>query len=66
MVGGIGGRFPNSGSMADLDEAQAPVPGQLAAGFSTICFKPSMYLDDARDLGAFWRRLVAKVEAITS
>jgi len=61
MVGGLRGRFAGPDQVADLEEALADLPGQLAAGFGTICFKPSMYLDDAREIGAFCRRLVSRV-----
>jgi probable F420-dependent oxidoreductase len=66
MIGGIRGRFHDSVGPADLDEALEALPGQLAAGFGTICFKPSMFIDDAADVGAFCRDLVRKVEAISS
>jgi len=66
LVGGIRGRFPDSVGPADLDEALASLPDQVTAGFTTICFKPSMYVDDARDLGAFCRTLVRKVDALSS
>ena len=66
MIGGIRGRFPDGVGPADIDEALEALPAQLDAGFETICFKPSMYIDDARDIGAFCRSLVAKVEAIAS
>ena len=55
MIGGIRGRFPDGVGPADIDEALESLPAQLAAGFGTICFKPSMYVDDARDIGAFCR-----------
>ncbi len=66
MVGGIRGRFPDSTSAADLDQALEALPAQVEAGFTTICFKPSMYIDDARDLPSFCRTLVRKVEGLTS
>ena len=65
MVGGIRGHFPDGTGPADLDEALASLPAQLAAGFGTICFKPSMYLDDPRGLGPFCRILRQRVEAIS-
>lgn len=66
MVGGIRGRFPDASSPADLDDALQALPGQLAAGFTTVCFKPSMYLDDPRQVGAFCRRLAARVERMAA
>ncbi len=66
MIGGIRGRFAGPDAVADLDEALASLPGQLAAGFGTICFKPSMYIDDAREVGALCRRLAKQVEQIAA
>jgi probable F420-dependent oxidoreductase len=66
LIGGIRGRFPGPEAAADLDEALASLPGQFAAGFGTICFKPSMYLDDAREIGPFCRKLVDRVAEIAS
>jgi len=66
MVGGIRGRFPGPDAVADLDEALGELPGQLAAGFGTICFKPSMYLDDAGQAGAFFRRLATRVTELSA
>ncbi len=66
MIGGIRGRFPDPNSAADLDEALESLPAQVEAGFTTICFKPSMYIDDARELPGFLDTLVRKVEALTS
>ncbi len=62
MVGGIRGRFPDARSVADLGEAAAAIPAQLERGFRTICFKPSMFTDDPRDVGRVCRELVARVE----
>ncbi len=64
MVGGIRGRFPHATGPADLDEALAGLPAQLAAGFGTICFKPAMYIDDPRELGMFCRLLRQRVETM--
>lgn len=66
LVGGIRGRFPDAVGAADLDEALEALPAQLAAGFTTICFKPAMYIDEARELGRFCRTLVRKVAALTA
>jgi len=63
MVGGIRGRFDAPDAVADLDEALADVPAQLARGFTSICFKPSMYTDDRDEVGAISRRVVEAVAA---
>jgi probable F420-dependent oxidoreductase len=59
MIGGIRGRFDDGTSTADLAEAMASVPAQLAAGYTSICFKPSMYTDDPAEVPALCRRVVA-------
>ena len=46
LVGGIRGRFSDPSATASIDEALEQVPAQLAAGYTAICFKPSMYTDD--------------------
>jgi hypothetical protein len=63
MVGGIRGRFDSPDAVADLDEALAGLPEQLARGFTSICFKPSMYTDDRAEVGAISRRVVEAVAA---
>jgi probable F420-dependent oxidoreductase len=63
LVGGIRGRFDAPDAVADLDEALAGVPAQLARGFESICFKPSMYTDDPAEVGAISRRVVEAVAA---
>jgi len=60
-VGGIRGRFAGPGELADLDLALAQIPAQLARGFTTICVKPSQFIDETARIGDFCRELVAKV-----
>jgi alkanesulfonate monooxygenase SsuD/methylene tetrahydromethanopterin reductase-like flavin-dependent oxidoreductase (luciferase family) len=64
MVGGTRGRFPDAAGVADLAEALAAIPAQLARGFSTICVKPSQFVDDADEVAAFCRDVVARVERL--
>jgi alkanesulfonate monooxygenase SsuD/methylene tetrahydromethanopterin reductase-like flavin-dependent oxidoreductase (luciferase family) len=66
VVGGIRPRFPDHDSPADLDEAAEQIPTQLAAGYTTICFKPSQYTDDPAEVGALCRRLVDRVTSLAS
>jgi probable F420-dependent oxidoreductase len=63
LVGGIRGRFAGPDTVADLDEALAGVPEQLGRGFTSICFKPSMFTDDPAELADVCRRVVAGVNA---
>jgi probable F420-dependent oxidoreductase len=58
VVGGIRGRFPSGGGVADLAEAAEAIPAQLEAGYTTICFKPSQYTDDPAQVGRLCRQLV--------
>ncbi len=64
LVGGIRGRFPDTEGVADLAEAADAIPAQLERGFRTICFKPSMFTDDPRDVGRVCRELVARVATL--
>ncbi len=66
LVGGIRGTFAGPDDTADLDLALEALPAQLAQGYSTICFKPSMFVDSAAEVGSFCRELVRKVEAIAA
>jgi probable F420-dependent oxidoreductase len=66
MVGGTRGVFPDPASVADLGEALASIPGQLAAGFGSICIKPSQFVDDPARIGALCREVVERVSALTS
>ena len=64
MVGGIRGTFDGPDDLADLDQALESLPRQLAQGYTTICFKPAMFIDDVADMADLCRTLVAKVDAI--
>jgi probable F420-dependent oxidoreductase len=64
LVGGVRGRFPDADSVADLDEALAAIPAQVARGFHSICIKPSQYLDDRARFAAWCRDVVARVAAL--
>jgi probable F420-dependent oxidoreductase len=64
VVGGIRARFPDDDSPGDLDEAMEAIPAQLEAGYTTICFKPSMFTDDLAEVPDLCRRLVRRAEAL--
>lgn len=66
LVGGIRGTFHGPDDVADLDEALATLPDQLHRGFTTICFKPAMFVDDIAALPAFYDELTDKVRLIAS
>jgi probable F420-dependent oxidoreductase len=66
MVGGTRGRFSDATSAADLGEALASIPAQLARGFTTICLKPSQFVDDLGAFESFCRDVVERVAQMTS
>jgi probable F420-dependent oxidoreductase len=64
MVGGTRGRFANADGVADLAEALASIPAQLERGFTTICIKPSQFIDDPELIAPFCREVVERVDAL--
>jgi probable F420-dependent oxidoreductase len=66
LVGGTRGRFPDAAGPADLDEALATIPAQLERGFTSICIKPSQFLDDRSGHAEWCREVVRKVDALTA
>jgi len=64
MVGGTRGRFPGPDGVADLGEALASIPAQLERGFTTICIKPSQFIDDPGEIPMFCRQVVERVDAL--
>jgi alkanesulfonate monooxygenase SsuD/methylene tetrahydromethanopterin reductase-like flavin-dependent oxidoreductase (luciferase family) len=66
LVGGIRGTFHGADDLADLDEALESLPRQLAQGYTTICFKPAMFVDSVEALPAFYAELIDKTERIAA
>jgi probable F420-dependent oxidoreductase len=64
MVGGTRGEFPDPTSVADLEHALSFIPEQVAVGFTSICIKPSQFIDDPAWIGAFCREVVERVAAL--
>jgi probable F420-dependent oxidoreductase len=64
LIGGIRAVFPNDHSPADLKQALASIPPQLAQGYSTICVKPNQFIDDAAEMRSFCERLVQSFNAL--
>jgi probable F420-dependent oxidoreductase len=64
MVGGTRGAFSDPTSVADLELALSSVPEQVADGFTSICVKPSQFVDDPTRVGAFCREVVQRVAAL--
>jgi len=64
MVGGTRGRFAHADGVADLGEALASIPAQLERGFTTICIKPSQFIEDPELIASFCREVVERVDAL--
>ncbi|GAS88456.1 TIGR03619 family F420-dependent LLM class oxidoreductase [Mycolicibacterium brisbanense] len=64
MIGGVRVDFPDDHSCADIGKAMASVPEQLEKGFTTICVKPSMFIDDAGELPAFCADVMRRAESM--
>ena len=64
MVGGTRGEFADPTSVADLGRALSFIPEQVAMGFTSICIKPSQFIDDPSRMSAFCREVVERVAAL--
>jgi probable F420-dependent oxidoreductase len=63
-VGGVRGTYPDATSVAPLEPALEQIPRQLERGFTSICIKPSQFLDDRSGHAAWCRDVVARVGAL--
>ena len=64
MVGGIRGHFPSSDGVADLGQAMESLPGQWEQGFTTICVKPSSFINYLRDLPKVCREALRQATSL--
>ena len=64
LVGGTRAVFPDDRSVADLGQALATIPPQVAAGFTTFCIKPSQFTDDPRGVGRLCRDIIRRVDGM--
>jgi hypothetical protein len=64
LVGGTRGTFADTTSVADLEQALASIPAQVARGFTSICIKPSQFTDDPAQVGPLCREIAARVSAL--
>ncbi len=65
LVGGTRGLFPGPDSVADLEAALDSIAPQVERGFTSICFKPSQFSDDPRDVGPLCRRVVEHLASLS-
>ena len=61
MVGGLRGHFDSPDAIADLDVAIDAVAEQVASGYRTFCFKPSMFTDELSDVSRICNRVVQRL-----
>lgn len=66
LVGGVRPRFPADDAVADTAEALEQIPGQLGRGYTSICIKPSQYLDDPAGLPRWCEDVVQRVERLVA
>ncbi len=66
LVGGLRPVFPDAHTVSPLEPALAQLPGLLARGFTTVCIKPSQYLDDVDRFPEWCREVVERAGAVTS
>lgn len=64
VIGGVRPRFPDDRSPADVGEALESVPAQAEAGYTSICVKPSQYLDDLAALPRWCEDVRRRVDAL--
>jgi hypothetical protein len=65
LIGGTRAVFPDDNSCADLGQAMASIPGQLAQGFTTFCVKPSQFTDDPDGIGPLCREVMKRAEGFS-
>ena len=58
------GHLPGPDSVADLGQALATIPPQIAAGFTTFCIKPSQFTDDPADVGRLCREIMRRADGL--
>ena len=64
MVGGVRAVFRDDRSCADIAQAMESIPEQWERGIGTFCVKPSQFIDDQAELGAFCRDVVRRADAL--
>jgi alkanesulfonate monooxygenase SsuD/methylene tetrahydromethanopterin reductase-like flavin-dependent oxidoreductase (luciferase family) len=64
LIGGVRAVFGPDDACADLGQAMAAIPAQLEAGFTTFGLKPSMFIDDPAQIGAFCRDVIRRADSM--
>jgi probable F420-dependent oxidoreductase len=66
LVGGVRPVFPDDDGPAPLEPSLAQIPALLARGFSTICIKPSQFLDDVDRYPEWCAEVVERVGEVSA
>ncbi len=66
LVGGTRATFAGPDDVSDIDLAMASFPEQIAAGYTTLCMKPSQHTDQFEEVAALCRHMVSHVEGLTN
>ena len=62
MIAFVQAEFADETSCADLGQAMATIPEQLERGYTTFCIKPSQFVDDDAEVGAWCREVMRRAE----
>jgi probable F420-dependent oxidoreductase len=66
LVGGMRPVFPDDASPSPLEPALAQLPDLLERGFTTVCIKPSQYLDDIDRYPDWCAKVVERAAALAA
>jgi probable F420-dependent oxidoreductase len=66
LVGGMRGVFEDDDRPSALAPALATVPAQLEQGYTSFCFKPSQFTDNAGEVGPLVREVNARLEKLAA
>jgi alkanesulfonate monooxygenase SsuD/methylene tetrahydromethanopterin reductase-like flavin-dependent oxidoreductase (luciferase family) len=66
LVGGMRPVFPDDASPSPLEPALAQLPDLLERGFTTVCIKPSQYLDDIDRYPDWCAKVVERAAALSA
>ena len=66
LVGGVRPVFPDETSPSPLEPALAQLPALLERGFTTVCIKPSQYVDDIERYPDWCSEVVERAAALSA
>jgi probable F420-dependent oxidoreductase len=66
LVGGMRPVFPDDSSPSPLEPALAQLPAMFERGFTTVCIKPSQYVDDIDRYPGWCEEVVERVGSIAA